>query len=96
MTSPVIDDQLEELWEAYLPCDGISALDVPPHDAPAEWVLAKQHDCRITVQSAKCGPCYRRFKAHLDNMFEKWGVLECEYCQKVFTDPDSFVEYWRI
>lgn len=96
MTAPSISDELEEIWRAYIPCDGIATLDIPGHDAPAEWILARQHNCSHHVESAKCDLHYRMFKEHLDGMFLEYGMLQCEYCNRCFSSADDFVIYRQI
>ena len=96
MTTPLLDVDLEELFDQEIQCDGVVALNIPPHDSPAEWVLAHDHGCSKKNRSAKCELHYRMFKEHLDRCMEAWAAIECFYCGRVFFTVPDFVVYRRI
>lgn len=96
MTAPLIDVDFETWFSEEIQCDGVVALNIPPHEAPAEWVLAHDHGCPKKARSAKCDFHYRMFEKHLKRCLEAWAAIECSYCGAVFYTVAEFVEYRRI
>lgn len=96
MTAPLVDVDFETWFLEEIQCDGVLALNIPPHEVPAEWILVRDHNCSKRARSAKCGDCFENFMTHLSRCMEAWAAIECSYCGGVFYTIPEFVTYRRL
>lgn len=96
MTAPLVDVDFETWFSEEIGCDGVIALHIPPHDAPAKWTVARRHSCTRDIKTNKCDECYRRLMAHLNEIMNTHAAIGCAFCNRLFFDLDSFVVYRRL
>lgn len=96
MNAPLVDVDFETWFSKEIGCDGVIALDIPPHNAPARWTKADSHPCNRNNRSNKCEKCYRAFMQLMNEIIVTHGAIGCSYCHQVFFDMDSFVTCRRL
>lgn len=98
MTTPLVADELEELFGLEIRCGGCwlgyGSTNIVECDAPAEFVMVYTHGgCRLYAPFK----CRRHVEMHMADLSRSLETgFACAHCDREFYDIASFVRYGRI